>query len=218
MLQALTRRRERDAFEKEALPHMDALYAYAVNLTRNSHDAQDLVQETFIKALKNFHRYQKGTNCKAWLFRILTNTFLNQQRAKKRRRSVENDALPDIELQVAEHHADQGIYRSVEAQVLDRMMSATVREAVDSLPPDFRTVLLLADLEDFSYKEIAEVVGCPVGTVMSRLYRARKQMQRKLADHAVREGIIPEPERDADGVVRLDQFRLRGKRAAGGGR
>lgn len=215
MLRLLSRKnRERNAFEKEAMPHMDALYGYAMHLSRNASDAEDLVQETYIKALKNWHRYQQGTNCRAWLFRIMTNTFYNIQRSKKRRRGIEADALPDIEMQVAEHHSDRGIYRPLEAQVLDRMVSKEVTDAIDSLPADFRTVLLLADLQDFSYKEIAEVCDCPVGTVMSRLYRARRAMQRKLLDHAIKEGIVAAPERDENGVVDMDQYRLRGRKKA----
>ncbi len=214
MLRLFSRNKEKDAFEREAMPHMDALHGYAMHLARNASDAEDLVQETYIKALKNWHRYQQGTNCRAWLFRIMTNTFYNVQRSRKRRRGVSNDALPEIEMQVAEMHDDRGIYRPLEAQVLDRMVSKDVLEAIDSLPDDFRTVLLLADLQDFSYKEIAEVCDCPVGTVMSRLYRARRAMQRKLLDHAIREGIVKEPERNSDGVIDMDQFRLRGKRKA----
>ncbi len=193
MLRLLSRNKGKGAFEQEAMPHMDALYGYAMHLTRSASDAEDLVQETYIKALKNWHRYQQGTNCRAWLFRIMTNTFFNLQRAKKRRRAVANDALPDIEMQVAEHHQDQGIYRPLEAQVLDRVVSQEVQDALASLPDDFRTVLLLADVQDFSYKEIAEVCDCPVGTVMSRLYRARRAMQRKLVDHAIREGSVQAP-------------------------
>lgn len=218
MLRLLSRKnRERDAFEREAMPHMDALHGYAMHLARNKSDAEDLVQETYIKALKNWHRYQLGTNCRAWLFRIMTNTFYNIQRSKKRRRGVEADALPDIEMQVAEHHDDRGIYRPLEQQVLDRFVSKEMTEAIDSLPDDFRTVLLLADLQDFSYKEIAEVCDCPVGTVMSRLYRARRAMQRKLIDHAISEGIVQAPSRDGEGVIDMDQFRLRGKKKAANG-
>ncbi len=216
MLRLLSRNKERNAFEKEAMPHMDALYGYAMHLSRNASDAEDLVQETYIKALKNWHRYKEGTNCRAWMFRIMTNTFFNLQRSRKRRRPVETDALPDIEMQVAEHHADNGMYRPLQAQVLDRIVSTEVQDALDSLPEDFRTVLLLADVQDFSYKEIAEVCDCPVGTVMSRLYRARRAMQRKLLEHAISEGIVKQPERSAAGVVDMDQFRLRGRKVANG--
>ena len=207
-----TKAKARREFENEAMPHLDSLYGYAMHLSRNPADAEDLVQETYIKALKNHHRYEPGTNCRAWMFRIMTNTFFNIQRAKKRRPMVEADALPDIELQVAEQHQSTGIYRPLEEQILDGVISSHMQEALDSLPEDFRTVLLLADLEDFSYKEIAEVMDCPVGTVMSRLYRARRQMQRKLLDHAVNEGIVDRPELNEQGVIPIDAFRLRAKR------
>ncbi len=216
MLRLLQRDRDRAAFEEEALPHLRALHGYALHLCRNSSDAEDMVQETYVKALKNYKRYKMGTNCRAWLFRILTNTFLNLARRRKRRTSVESDGMPDIEMQVAEHYQDRGMYRPLEAQVLDGIVSKELTDALDSLPEDFRTVLLLADLNDFSYKEIAEVCDCPVGTVMSRLYRARKAMQRKLLDHAVKEGIVEQPELDENGVVPLDAFRLRRKRSVNG--
>lgn len=217
MLRLLKRDRAREAFEREAMPHLDALHGYAMHLTRNASDAEDLVQETYVKALKNYKKYTPDTNCRAWLFRIMTNTFFNLQRSRKRRRGVDADSLPDIEMQVAERHADQGIYRPLEAQVLDGLVSQHLTDALDSLPEDFRTVLLLADLQDFSYKEIAEVCDCPVGTVMSRLYRARKAMQRKLLDHAITEGIVKRPELDENGVVPIDAFRMRGPRRANGG-
>jgi RNA polymerase sigma-70 factor (ECF subfamily) len=214
MLDVFRKRRDRNAFDREAMPHMDALFGYGMHLTRNREDAEDLLQETYIKALKNWHRYEEGTNCRAWLFRIMTNTFYNLARSRKRRPQVETDALPDVELQIAESYADSGIYRPIEEQVLDGVISQHMQDAIDSLPEDFRTVLLLADLHDFSYKEIAEVCECPVGTVMSRLFRARRAMQRKLLDHAVAEGIVDRPEVDEDGVVPLDAFRLRSKRKA----
>jgi RNA polymerase sigma-70 factor (ECF subfamily) len=207
-------RRQRNAFEKEALPHLDALHAYALHLSRDASDAEDLVQETYIKALASFASYQEGTNCRAWLFRILTNTYFNLRRNRKRQSPLDFDGLPDVEAQMAEHHQDQGIYRPLDVQALDHVVSKHVQAAIDALPAEFRTVLLLADLHDFSYKEIAEVVDCPVGTVMSRLYRARKAMQKMLIDHAMREGIVTKPPVDEHGVVNLDEFRLRSKRAA----
>jgi RNA polymerase sigma-70 factor, ECF subfamily len=215
MLDLFRKRRDRTSFDREAMPHLDALYAYGLHLARNREDAEDLLQETYVKALRNWHRYEEGTNCRAWLFRIMTNTFYNVARSRKRRPQVETDALPDVEMQIAESYADSGMYRPLDEIVLDGLMSRHMKEALDSLPDDFRTVLLLADLHDFSYKEIAEVCECPVGTVMSRLYRARRAMQRKLLDHAVQEGIVQRPEENDSGVVPLDAFRLRGKRKAG---
>lgn len=222
MLQALFGRRpDRTSFDREAMPHLDALYAYGLHLTRQREDAEDLLQETYVKALKSWHRYEAGTNCRAWLFRIMTNTFYNTARARKRRPQVETDALPEVELQLAEAASDNGMYRPVEEIVLDSMMSRHMQEALDSLPDDFRTVLLLADLHDFSYKEIADVCDCPVGTVMSRLHRARKAMQRKLFDHAVREGVIAAPpaaaaeaEPDAP-VVEMNAWRRRASGSRG---
>lgn len=215
MLEIFRKRRERASFDQEAMPHLDALYAFAMHLSRNREDAEDLLQETYVKALHNWHRYEEGTNCRAWLFRIMTNTFYNVARARKRRPQVETDALPEVEWQIAESYSDTGMYRPLEEIVLDGLMSKHMQAALDSLPDDFRTVLLLADLHDFSYKEIAEVCECPVGTVMSRLYRARRAMQRKLMEHAITEGVIERPPIDDDGVVALDAFRLRAKRQAG---
>ena len=214
MLRRLTEgltRNSRTSFDREAMPHMDALYGYAMHLSRAQADAEDLVQETYTKAFKSWHRYKQGTNCRAWLFRIMTNTFYNVQRAKKRRPQVEADALPEIELQVAEYAQGSGMYRPLEEQVLDGLISDHLQEALDSLGDDFRTVLLLADLQDFSYKEIAEVMECPVGTVMSRLYRARRQMQRKLLGHAIEQGIIGR-KNDEGEVISLEEARARSKR------
>ncbi len=195
------------------MPHLDALHGYALHLCRDASDADDLVQETYIKALASFESYQQGTNCRAWLFRILTNTYFNLRRTRRRHNAVDIDATSDVQLQAAEASQQEGIYRPIDLQLLDGVVSKHVQEAVDSLPPEFRSVLLLADLQDFSYKEIAEVLDCPVGTVMSRLYRARKAMQKQLLDHAVREGIVARPPVGEDGVVDLDAFRMRAKRA-----
>ncbi len=210
-----SQRRQREAFEREAMPHLDALHSYALHLCRNQADAEDLVQETYIKALSNFSSYEPGTNCRAWLFRILTNTFFNLRRSRKRHNPIDTDATPDMEWQIAEAVEPQGLFRPLDVQLLDRVISKHVTAALDELPPEFRTVLLLADLQDFSYKEIADVVDCPVGTVMSRLYRARKAMQKALMEHAIQEGVIERPLSDDEGVVNLDVFRMRAKRAAG---
>ena len=206
-----SQKRQRDAFEREALPHLEALHAYALHLCRDASDADDLVQETYIKALSNFASYQTGTNCRAWLFRILTNTFFNLRRSRKRHNPIDSE-MPELELAMAESAQDRGIYRPIDMQLLDGVVSKHVTEALDALPPEFRTVLLLADLHDFSYKEIAEVVDCPVGTVMSRLFRARKAMQKRLLTHAIQEGIVTKPLED-EGVADLDAFRMRAKKA-----
>ncbi len=206
-----SQKRQRDAFEREAMPHMEALHAYALHLSRDASDADDLVQETYIKALNNFASYQPGTNCRAWLFRILTNTFFNMRRSRKRHNPIDSE-MPELELAMAESAQDRGIYRPIDMQLLDGVVSKHVTEALDALPPEFRTVLLLADLHDFSYKEIADVVDCPVGTVMSRLFRARKAMQKRLLTHAIQEGIVTRP-MEEEGVADLDAFRMRAKKA-----
>ncbi len=206
-----SQKRQRDAFEREALPHLEALHAYALHLCRDASDADDLVQETYIKALSNFASYQTGTNCRAWLFRILTNTFFNLRRSRKRHNPIDSE-MPELELAMAESAQDRGIYRPIDMQLLDGVVSKHVTDALDALPPEFRTVLLLADLHDFSYKEIAEVVDCPVGTVMSRLFRARKAMQKRLLTHAIQEGIVTKP-LEEEGVADLDAFRMRAKKA-----
>ncbi len=206
-----SQKRQRDAFEREAMPHMEALHAYALHLSRDASDADDLVQETYIKALNNFASYQPGTNCRAWLFRILTNTFFNMRRSRKRHNPIDSE-MPELELAMAESAQDRGIYRPIDMQLLDGVVSKHVTEALDALPPEFRTVLLLADLHDFSYKEIADVVDCPVGTVMSRLFRARKAMQKRLLTHAIQEGIVTKP-MEEEGVADLDAFRMRAKKA-----
>ncbi len=206
-----SQKRQRDAFEREALPHLEALHAYALHLCRDGSDADDLVQETYIKALSNFASYQAGTNCRAWLFRILTNTFFNLRRSRKRHNPIDSE-MPELELAMAESAQDRGIYRPIDMQLLDGVVSKHVTDALDALPPEFRTVLLLADLHDFSYKEIAEVVDCPVGTVMSRLFRARKAMQKRLLTHAIQEGIVTKPPQEEDGVADLDAFRMRAKK------
>ena len=211
-------RKAQSQFEQEALPHMDALYSAAYYMTRNEKDAEDLVQETFLKAFRHFDKYQIGTNCKAWLFRILTNTFLN-----KNRRSVrELSFLDDVEVG---DHTDSVGTRDASAHLLDpeasfvsRMMSDTVREALESVPPDFRMAVILADLQDFSYKEIAEVMDCPVGTVMSRIYRGRRLLQKKLLDYAIQSGVVSPEAVEAAGGAReeapapptsLDDYRAR---------
>lgn len=205
-------KRQREAFEREAMPHLTALHAYALHLCRDASDADDLVQETYIKALSNFASYQPGTNCRAWLFRILTNTYFNLRRSRKRHNPIDSE-MPELAMEMAESAQDRGMYRPMDVQLLDGVVSKHVTEALDALPPEFRTVLLLADLHDFSYKEIADVVECPVGTVMSRLFRARKAMQKRLTEHAIQEGILARPPVE-EGVADLVEFRSRSRKSA----
>jgi RNA polymerase sigma-70 factor (ECF subfamily) len=176
-------------FEREALPHLGALYSAALRMTRNEKDAEDLVQDSLLRAYRFFDTFQAGTNCKAWLFRILTNVFCNNYREREREHVVlsEAEASP-ANLEQFVGGAEEG--RDVETALLGRMVSADVERALAAVPSDFRMAVILADLEDFSYKEIAEIMDCPAGTVMSRLYRGRKILQGLLHDYAVEQGII----------------------------
>ncbi len=181
--------RMRETFRREALVHLDALYGTALRYTRNREAAEDLVQDTILRGWKKWHQFQEGTNCRAWLFRILTNTFINGYRRRTKEREIldaeRGGRLAErfFSVRAATRWADP------EVGYADRNLSPGVLDALDALRPDFRTVVVLADLQDFSYREIAEIVGCPIGTVMSRLFRARKTLQAALVDHAQAYGI-----------------------------
>lgn len=177
-------------FERDALPFVDQLYGAALRMTRNPADAEDVVQETFAKAFTSFHQFEPGTNLKAWLYRILTNTYINTYRKKQRQpRVADGDDVEDWQLARAANHTSEGL-RSAEMEALDQMPSSAVTDAMNALAPDFRLAVYLADVEGFSYKEIAEIMGTPIGTVMSRLNRGRTQLRRLLADYAREQGII----------------------------
>jgi RNA polymerase sigma-70 factor (ECF subfamily) len=176
-------------FEREALPHLPALYSSALRMTRNERDAEDLVQDTVLKAYRFFDTFQPGTNCKAWIFRILTNSFCNRYREREREHEILHEA-ESTDANVEQFTAGTAAGRDVETALLGRIGSEDVERALAEVPQDFRMAVILADLEDFSYKEIAEIMECPTGTVMSRLYRGRKLLQRALYDYAVEEGII----------------------------
>jgi RNA polymerase sigma-70 factor (ECF subfamily) len=169
-------------FEREAVVYMNRMYGMALRLTRNPADAEDLVQEAMLKAYSAFHQYKPGTNLKAWLYRILTNTFIDKYQKDKRMPATSGDAPEDWQLHAAESHDSLGL-RSAEMEALERIPDKFITDAVQSLPDDFRTAVYLADVDGFSYKEIAEIMSTPIGTVMSRLNRGRKILREQLADY-----------------------------------
>ncbi|CAN5115681.1 RNA polymerase sigma factor SigR [soil metagenome] len=177
-------------FEEQALPFMDQLYAAAMRMTRNPADAADLVQETCVKAFQAFAQFQQGTNLKAWLYRIQTNTFINNYR-KNQRNPYQGtiDDLEDWQLGNAESVTQSTSTRSAEAEAIDHLPDSAVKDALQSIPEDFRLAVYFADVEGFSYQEIADIMKTPVGTVMSRLHRGRRMLREKLADYARERGI-----------------------------
>nr|WP_308214960.1 sigma-70 family RNA polymerase sigma factor [Salinibacterium sedimenticola] len=183
----------RDLFEEQAMPLMDQLYAAAMRMTRNPADASDLVQETFVKAFAAFARFEQGTNLKAWLYRILTNTYINTYR-KRQREPFQGtiDELEDWQLGGAESTTSTSA-RSAEAEAIDHLPDSAVKDALQAIPEDFRLAVYLADVEGFAYQEIADIMKTPVGTVMSRLHRGRRLLRGLLADYAQGRGIQPAP-------------------------
>ncbi|MDN4644993.1 sigma-70 family RNA polymerase sigma factor [Arthrobacter sp. PsM3] len=175
-------------FERDAMQYVDQLYSAAMRMARNPADAEDLVQEAYTKAFSAFHQYKPGTNLKAWLYRILTNTYINLYRKRQREPLQSNsDTIEDWQLARAESHTSSGL-RSAEAEALDHLPDSDVKRALQAIPEEFRLAVYFADVEGFAYKEISDIMNTPIGTVMSRLHRGRKMLRDMLADYAAERG------------------------------
>jgi len=201
-------REKRAEFERQALVHADSLFGAAYRLTRNPRDAEDLVQDSLLRAYRFWDSFQQDSNCKAWLLRIVTNTFINEYQRKKRSREVldaataEQSATDGVLV-----HADADDKQSPERALLDKGVSDDVQRALEALPDDFRTAVILCDMQGLSYKEIADIMECPVGTVMSRLFRGRKLLAASLRAFAVAEGYVRPAVPAEDRTIDLDKYR-----------
>lgn len=186
---------KRRSFEREALPHMDALLRTALRMTKNEADAEDLVQETFVKAYRFWDKFEQGSNCRAWLFKIMTNIFINDYRSKSRApQAVDVDDIDDNYLY--RHLTTSDHEENPEGQFFAKIFDDDVKKAIEELPDDFRMVVVLSFLEGFSYQEIADIADLQLGTVKSRLHRGRKLLQKQLYDYAVRNGFIKSTSKD----------------------
>jgi RNA polymerase sigma-70 factor (ECF subfamily) len=202
-------------FEKAAMPYVDSLYNTAYRMTRNSEDAEDLVQETYLKAYKYYDKFEEGTNFKAWLFKIMKNTFINNYRKKKLTpHKIDFSEIEESYERVIQKNAPD-LIKDPESDIFQDMMDADVKRALDTLPHDYKMVVLLADIEGFSYKEIAEILDCPVGTVMSRLYRGRKMLERTLLEYARKYGYIRGGAEPAKMRSRKDEAKPKKKKEEG---
>jgi RNA polymerase sigma-70 factor (ECF subfamily) len=207
---------KRSEFERQALVHVDVLYGAAYRLTRNPRDAEDLVQDALLRAYKFWDSFQQDSNCKAWLLRIVTNTFINEYQRRKRSREVldaasaEQDATDGVLVQ-----ASASDKQSPDQVLLSASVSDDVQKALEQLPEDFRTAVILCDMQGLSYKEIAEIMECPVGTVMSRLFRGRKLLAAALKEFAVNEGYVKSDAR-SDAPIDLEKYRAARAREGSG--
>ena len=176
-------------FERDALPFLDALYSAALRMTKNPENAEDLVQETYAKAFTSFHQFTEGTNLRAWLYRILTTTFINIYRKEQRQPLIADGEIEEWQIaEAATHTSDQG--KSAEVEALEQLPDSDIKNALQELPEEFRLAVYFADVEGFSYKEVAEILNIPPGTVMSRLHRGRKLLRESLADYAKDRGYL----------------------------
>ncbi|MFI2563259.1 sigma-70 family RNA polymerase sigma factor [Paenarthrobacter sp. NPDC018779] len=192
-----TPEQRRERFERDAMQYVDQLYSAAMRMARNPSDAEDLVQEAYTKAFSAFHQYKPGTNLKAWLYRILTNTYINLYRKRQREPLQSNsDTIEDWQLAKAESHTSSGL-RSAEAEALDHLPDSDVKNALQAIPEEFRLAVYFADVEGYAYKQISEIMNTPIGTVMSRLHRGRKMLRDMLADYAAERGFSAQTEDQA---------------------
>ncbi|HSD90699.1 MAG TPA: sigma-70 family RNA polymerase sigma factor [Kofleriaceae bacterium] len=208
-------KQKRSEFERQALVHLDAMYGAAYRLTRNPRDAEDLVQDALLRAYRFWDSFQQDSNCKAWLLRIVTNTFINEYQRRKRSREVldaatSEQSATDGVLVHAEAHDKQ----SPEKTMLLSSVSDDVQRALEQLPDDFRTAVILCDMQGLSYKEIAEIMECPVGTVMSRLFRGRKLLAAALREFAVAEGYVKKSNETESKATTLDLEKYRAEKKA----